>query len=168
VIVYFSRAGENYWYGGRRDLETGNTRVVAERIAGLVTADIIQIEASEAYPHDYEETVDRNRQEQAANARPEIAGGIPDLSSYDTIFLGCPVWSTRAPMIIRTLLDGNDLTGKTIHPFITYAVGPGSVILDYSALYPDTVLSSGLAIRGEEAAETSAAVEQWVDGNGLG
>ncbi|WP_418606576.1 flavodoxin [Georgenia sp. SUBG003] len=54
-------------------------------------------------PHNYAATVERNRQEQDADARPKIAGNLPDLGRYRSIILGCPVWNTRAPMIIRTL-----------------------------------------------------------------
>jgi flavodoxin len=167
ALVYFSRPGENYWYGDRRDLDVGNTQVVAEQIAALIDADVIRIDAADPYRHEYDPTVDRNREEQEADARPEIAGGIPDLSGYDTIILGCPVWNTRAPMIIRTLLDATDLTGKAIHPFTTYAVGEGGIFADYAKLYPGAALADGLAIQGEDAADAGPQIEQWVADNGL-
>ncbi|WP_418606220.1 flavodoxin [Georgenia sp. SUBG003] len=126
---------ENYWYGDRKDLEVGNSKVIAEMVAAQVDADIFEIEPEQPYPHNYAATVERNRQEQDADARPKIAGNLPDLGRYRSIILGCPVWNTRAPMIIRTFLDGADLSGKTIHPFVTYALGGGRVFADYAELY---------------------------------
>ncbi|RYE39424.1 MAG: hypothetical protein EOP24_44305 [Hyphomicrobiales bacterium] len=162
LLVYFSRPGMNYWYADRKDLEIGNTQVVAETVADLVDAEVVRIEAAEPYPHDYDATVERNQEEEQAGSRPQIAGGLPDLSLYDSIILGCPVWNSRAPMIVRTFLDGVDLTGKTIHPFVTYAIGEGRVFDDYTELYPDAVIEAGLAIQGEEAAEADEQVAQWV------
>lgn len=167
VLVYFSRPGENYWHGGSRDLDIGNTQVVAQHIAERVSADVIRIEAADPYPHDYEATVERNRREQQDDARPEIAGGTPDLDGYDTILLGCPVWNSRAPMIIRTLLDATDLAGRTIYPFITYAVGEGGVFADYSDLYPQATVGTDLAIQGEYATDAAPQIDQWLADNGL-
>ncbi|MGD6751985.1 flavodoxin [Streptomyces sp. BH105] len=163
LLVYFSRPGENYWHGGRKDLEIGNTRIVAEMIAEQTGAQVFRIEAAEAYPHDYEQTVQRNEQEQQDDARPKISDELPDVSGYDTIIIGSPVWNTRAPMIIQTFLDATDaLAGKTIHPFLTYAVGEGSVFADYATLCPDATVTDGLAIQGENAADAHEAVTRWV------
>jgi hypothetical protein len=60
LLAYFSRPGENYYYGGRRNLEVGNTQVVAEMIADLATVDVYRMEAADPYPQDYEATVERN------------------------------------------------------------------------------------------------------------
>ena len=74
LLAYFSRAGENYYYGGRIDLEVGNTEVVANMIASTITADVYRIEAADPYPESYEATVERNKREQDDEARPAIAG----------------------------------------------------------------------------------------------
>ena len=50
LLAYFSRPGENYYYGGRRDLAVGNTQVLAEMIAELIDCDVFRIEAAEPYP----------------------------------------------------------------------------------------------------------------------
>ncbi|MGJ0184363.1 flavodoxin [Corynebacterium sp.] len=167
ALVFFSRPGENYWYGDRRDLGIGNTEVLAGQIADRVDADVIRIDAADPYPHAYDETVDRNRQEQTEDARPEISGETPNLTGYETIILGCPVWNSRAPMIIRTLLDSTDMSGKTIHPFITYAVGEGSVFDDYTRNYPDATIATGFAVKGEEAIDAGTEVDRWVADSGL-
>lgn len=91
LLVYFSRAGENYSYGGRVDLEVGNTKVVAGMIAELVDVDEYEIIAADPYPDQYEATVQRNVQEERDDARPAIDNPVPDLAGYDTILLGSPV-----------------------------------------------------------------------------
>jgi len=54
LVAYFSRPGENYYYGDRIILETGNTQVVAEMIAVTASVDLYRIEATDPYPDDYE------------------------------------------------------------------------------------------------------------------
>ncbi len=116
LLAYFSRPGENYYYGDRIDLEIGNTQVVAEMIVAAITVDSYRIEAADPYPDDYEQTVDRNVQEENNNARPAIANPLPDVSQYDTVLLGCPVWNVQTPMIMRTFVENVDLAGKTAAP----------------------------------------------------
>lgn len=93
---------------------------------------------------------------------------MPDLTEYDTVLLGCPVWNTQAPMLIHTILDcTNALAGKVVAPFLTYAVGEGSVFADYTAYCSDARIQDGLAIRGEEARDSRATVEVWLRDRGL-
>ena len=56
---------------------------------------------------------------QNPSSRPEIAAGCPDLSGYDKIFVGFPIWWYIAPTIVNTFLESCDLTGKTVVPFAT-------------------------------------------------
>jgi hypothetical protein len=64
LLAYFSRPGENYYYGGRRNLEVGNTEVLARMIAELIDCNVHRIEATDPYPASYDATVARNVQEQ--------------------------------------------------------------------------------------------------------
>lgn len=104
LLAYFSRAGENYHYGGRRDLPVGNTEVVANLIAERLPVDLFRIQAQDPYPAAYQATVARNVREQQDDARPALASPPPSLAGYDTVLLGSPVWNVRAPMIMHTLL----------------------------------------------------------------
>ena len=168
LVAFFSRPGENYYYGDRVTLETGNTQVVAEMMAAAASVDVYRIEAADPYPEDYQETVARNVREEDSNARPAIAGTLPDVTQYDTILLGSPVWNVQTPMIMRTFVESVDLTGKTIHPFVTYAVsGIGRVEDDYRRLCPDATLGESLAVQGEEAAQAGPAVAAWLARIGL-
>jgi flavodoxin len=163
LMVYFSRAGENYHYGGRRDLEVGNTAVLAGIIAELTECDVHRIEAADPYPEGYDATVRRNVAEQDGNARPGIANPLSSVAVYDTVLLGSPIWNVRAPMIMTTFTDAHDFTGKTVLPFVTYAVsGLGSVERDYAAACPGARIGDGLAVRGEEVSQRRTDVEAWL------
>lgn len=168
LLAYFSRPGENYYYGDRIDLDVGNTEVVANMIASTIAIDVYRIEAGDPYPHSYQETVERNKREQDEDARPSIAGPLPTLTAYDTVLLGSPIWNVRPPMIMRTFIDGVDLRAKTIHPFVTYAVsGMGRTIDDYAQQCPESTIGKGLAVRGEEAQRARTAVQDWLTSNAL-
>jgi flavodoxin len=168
LLVYFSRAGENYFNGGRRRLTVGNTEVVAGMISRLIGCDVHRIEASDPYPDDYQPTVERNVREQNEGARPGIANPLTSIERYDTVLLGSPIWNVRAPMIMTTLVEGLDFTGKTIHPLTTHAMsGLGTTERDYAASCPGAALGEGLAIRGEEVADAAPAVEAWLRRIGL-
>jgi flavodoxin len=122
LLAYYSRAGENYWNGGRRRLAVSNTQLVAQTISRLIDCDVHPIEAADPYPDNYEPTVERNVREQDADARPAIANPLTSIDRYDTVLLGSPIWNVRAPMIMSTFTEHLDFTGKTIHPLTTHAM----------------------------------------------
>jgi flavodoxin len=168
LLAYFSRPGENYYYGGRRNLEVGNTEVLAGMIAGLIVCDVHRIEAADPYPASYDATVARNVREQNADARPAIADPLASIEQYDTVLLGSPIWNVRPPMIMTTFTQSYDFTGKTVHPFVTYAVsGLGSTERDYTASCPGAQIAPGLAVQGEEVTQHRAEVESWLREAGL-
>lgn len=108
VVIYFSA--------------TGNTKRVAEYIKEITNSDIIEIEPVDKYTNEdlnYSNDDCRANQEQNDdNARPEIANEIA-VDSYDTIYLGFPIWWGDVPKIILTFLDAYDLSEKTVIPFCT-------------------------------------------------
>ena len=100
---------------------TGTTKSIAERIAKEANSDIIEIIPKEKYTEadlNYNSDCRANREQNDSKARPEIENQI-DITAYDTIFLGYPIWWGTNPKIILTLLDTYDFTGKTIIPFCT-------------------------------------------------
>ena len=168
LLAYFSRPGENYYYGGRRDLEVGNTEVLARMIAELIECDVYRIEASDPYPDGYDATVARNVAEQNGNTRPEIADPLASIDGYQQVLLGSPIWNVRPPMIMSTFAESHDFTGKTVHPFVTYAVsGLGSTERDYTASCAGARISPGLAVQGEEVAQHRDDVQTWLREAGL-
>ena len=168
LLVFFSRAGENYFNGGRKDLTVGNTEEVAGMVRDALRCDVFQIKAVDPYPHSYDATVQRNVREQNDDARPKIVDLPASLGSYRTILIGSPVWNVRAPRIMLTFAERYDFAGKTIHPFTTYAMsGLGSVVDEYRAACRGAKLGEALAIRGEEAAGSRKAVDRWLRRIGL-
>ena len=118
LIAYFSRAGENYNVGV---IEKGNTKIVAEMIAEVTGGDLFEIKTVKPYPTNYQECTEIAKQELAADARPDLADKVADMSKYDTIFLGYPIWWSDMPMAIYTFMESYDFNGKTIIPFCTSA-----------------------------------------------
>jgi flavodoxin len=168
LLAYFSRAGENYFYGGRRNLQIGNTAVLAGMITDRVTCQTYRIEAAEPYPDAYDPTVQRNVQEQRVDARPAIASPLPDITGYQVVLLGSPVWNVRAPMIMSTFVEGVDLAGRMILPFVTYAVsGMAGVDDRYRRALPVSDVRDGLAVQGETVTQAGSALDDWLAVNGL-
>ncbi len=164
LVVYFSRTGEQYGVG---NIDKGNTAIVAEMIAEKTGADSFEILPKEDYyPYTYDELTDVAKQEQSDNARPEIKGTIPDLSEYDTVFIGAPVWWGDWPMIMYTFFEGNKdaLAGKTLIPFSTHA-GSGLSGFDskLSGACPDSTVGTGLAIAGTDAQNDQDSVRESVN-----
>lgn len=168
LVAYFSRAGENYYYGGRRRLAVGNTEVLAERIAAILGARAFRIEAAEPYDADYDATVARNVREQDEDARPAMAGPLPDLAPYRTVLLGSPIWNVQTPMILRTFAESLDFGGKVVHPFTTHAMsGLGRASEIYAGACRGATIGDGLAVRGEEVDQSEPAVRDWLRRTGL-
>jgi flavodoxin len=168
LLAYFSRPGENYWYGGRRDLEVGNTEVLARMIRARLNCDVHRIRAADPYPDDYEATVRRNVREQDADARPGIANRLRSIERYDTILLASPIWNVRAPMIMTTFAERYDFSGKTVLPVTTHAMsGLGNAPDDYDQSCRGARIGTGLAVRGEKVRSARADVDAWLRRTGL-
>ena len=168
LLAYFSRPGENYWNGGRRNLKVGNTELLARAISARLNCDVHRIEPADPYPADYDETVQRNVREQDTDARPAIANPLPSIDEYDTILLASPIWNVRAPMIMSTFAERYDFAAKTVHPVTTYAMsGLGTTPEDYARECKGARIGTGLAVRGEEARSAGADVDAWLRRAGL-
>ena len=150
LVIYFSRTGEQYTVGV---IEKGNTAIVAETIAEETGADLFEVlPVDDHYPMTYDALTDVAKQEQNDKARPEYQGELPDLSEYDTIFIGAPVWWGDWPMIMYTVFENNDFSGKTLIPFSTHE-GSGLSGFDkkLQSACPDAKVQKGLAVRGNDA-----------------
>jgi flavodoxin len=168
LLAYFSRAGENYYYGGRTNLKVGNTEVLARLIASRIDCDLHRIEAAAPYPEDYEATVTRNVAEQDSDARPAIVNPLAALDGYDIVLLASPIWNVRPPMIMTTFAEGLDFDGRRVHPLTTHAMsGLGTAERDYARACRGATLAEGLAVQGEKVAGAGATVDAWLRRTGL-
>lgn len=171
LVVYFSRTGEQYEVGV---IDKGNTAIVADMITGSTGADSFEILPEEDnYPTTYDELTEVAKKEQNEKARPAIAGEVPDLSKYSTVFIGAPVWWGDWPMIMYTFFEENAdaLSGKTLIPFSTHA-GSGLSGFDekLASACPGSNVGEGLAISGKDAQNDQdsvrSEVEEWLTGLG--
>ena len=102
---------------------TGTTRQVAKQIAKTADADICEIAPANPYSSaDLDWTNKQSRSSVEMNnptARPEIKAVQVDVSAYDYIFLGYPIWWDLAPRAVNSFIEAADLSGKTVIPFAT-------------------------------------------------
>ena len=167
IVVYFSRAGEQYGVGV---IEKGNTAIVADMIVEQTGADNFEIlPKSDNYPMTYKELTDVAKEEQNQNARPEIKDTVPNFDQYDTVYLGYPIWWGDLPMICYTFLESYDFSGKTIIPFCTHAgSGNAGTQSKIQSAVPDADVKEVLAITGTDTqnnqGSVNATVTDWLSG----
>ena len=159
LIAYFSRADENYSVGY---IEKGNTEIIAEIIADEVSGDLFHIERSTPYPAGYEDCKTVATAEKNANARPPLKED-KDISDYDIIFIGYPIWWGDAPMPVYTFAENNEWEGKTVIPFSTHeGSGLGAGESNLKKICTGAEFKTGLAIRGATAQNSTATAKTQV------
>ena len=108
---------------------SGVTKKIAEKITNAVSGDLFEIEPVEKYtPEDLDWTNKQSRSSVEMNDksfRPAVLNKVSNISEYDTIVIGFPVWWYTAPTIINTFIEENNLEGKNIYVFVTSG-GSGS------------------------------------------
>jgi len=150
LVIYFSR--------------TGNTEKIAEYLIELTNADSYVIEAAVPYSDadiKYQDDNCRaNKEQNDKTVRPEIANPIESIDSYDTIFLGYPIWWGQEPRIIDTFLESYDFSEKTVIPFCT----SGSSGIATSEKNIADLVPIGKQLEGKRfpASATKGDVKEWV------
>ena len=169
LVVYFSRAGENYSVG---TVDKGNTSYIADYIAEKTGADVFEIIPKNPYPEGYEDTKTRATNERDSNARPEYVGEVENFEQYDVVFIGHPIWWGDMPMIMYTFLENHDFNGKTVCQFNTHeGSGNSGTSATIKQLLPNAAVTDYLAVRGSTAqkngTELKTAVDNWLEALGL-
>ena len=163
LIIYFSRSGENYFGGELKNIEKGNTEVIAEYIQEITGADLFKVEPIVDYPEDYMKCIDVAKKEQQDDARPEIKETLDNISSYSTVYIGFPNWWGTLPMPMFTQLEQLDFTGKVVKPFVTHeGSGFGSSQNDLKKLCEGAEIKKGLSIPGANVYDSRDIVAMWV------
>ena len=146
--------------------ETGSTQFVAQLIQKQTHGDLFRIETAIPYPRQHDALLRVAEKEQQTNARPSLKTPLPDLSNYDTIYVGYPIWWYTMPMVIYSLFEQNDFAGKTVIPFTTHG---GSRLADslrqIARMQPQArLVSRALSISRNDISgpDVPAQVEQWV------
>lgn len=144
---------------------SGNTRVVAGQLSRRYQTDLFEIRTAEPYPDDYEATVARARRERDAGAMPMLAGGVPDIARYETVFLGFPIWGSTMPAPMRSFLAQHDLSGKTVVPFITYgSSGSRDAPQIVAALAPNARVTEAFILKCDQERDTLNSLSEWLSG----
>lgn len=151
LVVFYSRADENYINGEYTYIAEGNTEKAAKFIAKVVNADIFRIEQKIPYAPDYKTCVEQAKKDKESDARPELVSVPDNLDKYDEIFIGYPIYFGTMPMAMYTFLEACDLSGKTIHPFCTHeGSNLSSTVNEIRNIVKNAIVTSGYAIVGSK------------------
>lgn len=185
LVVYFSRVG-NTDYSSDVDATTsasvvtnnngnitGTTETVAEIISDAVQGDIVEIHTVDKYPTDFDDLVSINHDEINRGFIPEIMPMDIDMSEYDTVFIGYPIWATTIPQAVRSFMREYDLSGKTVIPFCTHdGYGSGSSYSEIASECANSNTLEGLAVAaedivGKDLSEVNETVLNWLGELGI-
>lgn len=158
LVIYFSRADENYSVGF---IDKGNTEYIAEYVQEITNADLFKVEPLVPYAKDYNTCIEEAKH-RVGNA--PIKNKIDDVSEYEVIYIMSPIyWGTYAPEM-ETALKDIDFTGKTIRIVTTHeGSGLASVPSDVKRICKGAnVLDDAIAIRGADCKNARSKVENWV------
>lgn len=143
---------------------SGVTKNVADNIAKVVEGDLFEIEPKEKYTRedlDWRNKKSRSSVEmQNREYRPEIKEKSIDISNYDIILIGFPIWWGVAPTVVNTFLESKDFSDKTLIPFCTSG-GSGMAYCenDLRKTYPNYTWKEGKRLIGNEDRDF---IEEWI------
>ena len=150
---------------------SGNTARVAKDIAEAAGADLFEIVPTEVYTSEDlnwtnpDSRVSREHDDESLRDVPLTTTEVPDWDSYDTVFIGYPIWWGIAAWPVDTFVKNNDFTGKTVIPFATSS---SSGMGQSSSLLAD-MAGTGEWQEGQRFSSgvSSDDVQSWVNGLGL-
>ena len=156
LIIYFTR--------------TGNTELFANYIKEKMNIELFKIVPAYPYPEDNDEMSKVCQEEQSSNARPEIKDPLTDVSEYDTILLGTPIWYGHIPNIVMTQLEKLNLNGRTIYPFNTHGgSGVGNTVTDIKQYAIGSNVKDGFPLLGTYVKDNKEGamndITNWIEKN---
>ena len=163
IVVFFSHAGDNYAVG---NIEVGNTKIVADYISEQTGAEQFEIATHKYDGMAYNPLIKLAQEEAEKGELPEYEGDV-DLSQYDTVFIGGPVWWGTYPQVMFTFFKKHrdDMKGKTVIPFTTHeGSGLANCVDDVKKAFPGANVMKGFSIYGHEVRTERAKVEKWLKG----
>ena len=160
IVIFFSHAGDNYSVG---NIEVGNTKIVADYISQITGAAQFEIVTHKYDGMAYTPLIELAKAEANKGELPPYEGAAPDLSAYDTVFIGGPVWWGTYPQVMFTLFKDINLDGKTVIPFTTHeGSGLARCVSDVKEAFPKANVTKGFDIYGHEVRNGKAKVEKWL------
>lgn len=147
---------------------TGNTKAVAQRISELTGADLYEIVPADPYTDEdlnyNNDNCRANREMDDPSSRPAIGSDAIDILSYNTVFIGYPIWWGTMPRIINTFLDTYDLSNKTVMPFCTSGSSDISKsVSDMKTQEPDADIRDGF----RASSSSDSGINEWLSNNNL-
>lgn len=150
LVAYFTRSG--------------NARVVAGLLQRAFEADVFEMRPANPYPEEYLATVEQARQELDSGFEPALAARLSDIGTYDTVYLGFPIWGETAPPVVRSFLAAHDLTRKTLMPFVTHGgYGLGNSLSVLARHAPRAKMRSPFVMEADQERKTMNLVNEWLD-----
>lgn len=146
--------------------QCGSTAAIAEEIRKQTGADIIRFDVTDPYTGTFEETIARCLKERADGITPTV-NPIPDISGYDLIYFGYPVWFGTISPPAKSLLSSVCLDGKTIVPFCTFGSGGLTASSsDLKAALPGSTVEKGFGARAARALASAEDLNRFLIENG--
>lgn len=162
IVIYFSRADENYFGGSIRYVDKGNTEVIAEFIKDIVNADMFKVEPLEPYSADYMQCIEEAKV-RTRNHNAPIKEAVPDISSYEVVYIGSPVYWGGMPEELFTALKDLDFTGKIIRPFVTHeGSGLSSIPSQLKSICKGATVADAIVITGSAVNGAKRKIENWI------
>ncbi len=173
LVVYFTRLGNTAF---DKDVDAtssaslmldgdeliGNAQLLAAMICNATGAEASEILVTDPYPSSYGATVSRARTE-LSGGQLELAGGMPDVSHYDRVFLVFPLWWWTAPKAVESFLMQNDLTGMPVYTVITHGgSGAGTAVEDMRAVCGADFREPVLTVYDDDVDEARDQVAEWL------
>ncbi len=141
----------------------GDTEIVAEWIQKRVGGDLFSVITTITYPNNFDQTVEQNENEIDENLRPVLISHLSNISEYDIVFLGYPVWYRDIPLALYSFLEKYDLSGKTIIPFTLHMGGGlGKSVNTIQRLEPDAEVRKPLVISDYRILDSEKEVDEWL------
>lgn len=159
AVIYFSEPE-----GSDMSALQGSTQYIGQIIADKTGADVFRITPAEAYPTDHKALVAKAKLELMRKVRPAIQDTFGDLSQYDTIFLGYPIWWGDLPMPVYTFLDSHTFGGKKIIPFSTHGgSGLAGTVASVAQAEPGAdVESNAYTVSRDDVVQAKDSVLAWL------
>ena len=150
IVIYYS-------YGG-------NTRRIAGEIGQALGAELAEIRTVQPYTGSYDDVVDQGQREVNSGFLPELQPMNIDLSRYDAVILGSPVWWYTFAPAMNSFLHNTDLSGKTVYPFATNGGLLGHTLKDFAQACPGANVKPGQNVRfnGERLLTSKEDIQRWV------
>ncbi len=144
---------------------TGNTRSIAEMIREKTGGDVFEIETVKDYPADYSGIIAEAKRELETGELPALKKSPPDMSSYDLVLVGSPVWWYTVSTPVMSFLKQADFAGKKVSAFCTHEGGVGKFFPHFKEQAPNAVVLEGLDLykpRQAEESEVHRSLDIWL------